>query len=697
MNHNRGDNLPERANQYILYTWLILDLLLTASCAFEFVHKIQTITCFLIFLCLCWIPFGAGLALKKAWAGSSPHFKTAAALGFGISYTFAMFTSDSLLTFVYILPLMGVMVLWKDKNSLIACGTANLLVLLASDIVKYENGMSSFRNIETFAFQFFLTALCCAVYLLSIRLLTRADQTAATSIQDNLRRVADTVGQVKRASNAIVDGVTVVRELAVENRQGASSVVQSMEELSINNDTLHSKTKSSIDMTTDINTQVQNVSHMITQIVNLIQKSSSHAAASSSELADVVETTGTMARLSTEVEKILKEFRSEFDMVKEETSTIDGISSQTNLLALNASIEAARAGEAGKGFAVVAEEIRKLSMETQSSSSHIDDALKRLGDTSYQMTQSITRTLELIQRTMEKVEQVNESVASITSDSTLLDENIRDVDSAMTEVKNSNQNMVDYMQQISDVMQTMTDCIADADATNRTMLNKYEESADNVDKIETVVGTLLKDLGTGGFMGVQDLYPGMKVSLLITRDSRTSREIHGEVTGHSENDISVCLHENAGDIKDKSLRCQLRIVVENVLYHWKDVRIAPAKDGSANCYRIYVQGNPTVMNRRKYPRIPVSHTCKIILGNKKEYSGRLINISANGFAFSAPDPVFANSQGSDVKLSIPSFPVTGARELEGHILRSTDNEGTYIVGCRMPEDNDAIRAYVQKN
>lgn len=56
-------------------------------------------------------------------------------------------------------------------------------------------------------------------------------------------------------------------------------------------------------------------------------------------------------------------------------SIVSSISSQTNLLALNASIEAARAGEAGKGFAVVAEEVRKLSEETSSAVSQINEGL----------------------------------------------------------------------------------------------------------------------------------------------------------------------------------------------------------------------------------------------------------------------------------------------------------------------------------
>ena len=131
-----------------------------------------------------------------------------------------------------------------------------------------------------------------------------------------------TVGQVKGASNSIVDGVTVVRGLADENRQGADSVVSSMEELTRNNDVLHNKTMSSMDRSTDISTQVQNVAGLIDEMVTLIQESVEHADVSAEELADVMNTTNTMAALSGEVEQVLENFKQEFDMVKEETGTI---------------------------------------------------------------------------------------------------------------------------------------------------------------------------------------------------------------------------------------------------------------------------------------------------------------------------------------------------------------------------------------
>lgn len=247
--------------------------------------------------------------------------------------------------------------------------------------------------------------------------------------------------------------------------------------------------------------QVQNVAALIEEMVNLIQESIEHANLSAEELADVVTTTNTMADLSAHVEQVLENFKQDFDMVKEETGTIEGITFQTNLLALNASIEAARAGAPEKALPVVADQIQGLSVETKNSSGRIRDALTHLDETSGKMTQSITQTLELIQTTREKLTLVKESVSSITQDSTTLGENIKVIDGAMKDVESSNQDMVDNMKQVCDTMDVMTKCINQSDDVSRTMLSKYEESAINVNKIETIVGKLMGELGTGGFHG----------------------------------------------------------------------------------------------------------------------------------------------------------------------------------------------------
>lgn len=687
------------ANRKTMVIWLVVCLILTAAYAIEVSKGLRTIPYFMLFMAFCWLPFIVGVSVLKIKGMGTGLYKHVVAIGYGIFYIFIMMNTNSTLTFVYMLPISGMLILYKDRNFIIRCGVCNNLVLYIYIFKSIMSGFNSPADITCYEIQAASTILCYTTYILAISHLNQSDGALIGSVESDLQRVIVTVDQVKEASNAVVDGVNVVRDLADENRDGANQVVRNMEELTDKNNILQEKTMSSVDLTSHINTQVQNVAELIGKMVLLINESVEHAETSSKELSDVVETTNMMAKLSSEVEKVLAEFKDEFNMVKQETGTIEGITSQTNLLALNASIEAARAGEAGKGFAVVADEIRNLSMGTQNSSNRIMAALEHLEQTSEKMTESITETLELINTAMDKIEQVNQSVTGITSDSTRLGDNIQIIDSAMKEVEASNQNMVGNMQQISDVMQVMTQCVENADATTKSMLSKYEETSVNAENIGKVVGDLVGKLGEGGFMGVKDLRPGMKV--FITKGTGTNeKEYKGEILEKKEDGILITLKSGVSgalDLKDRSQSYGLLIVVDNVLYCWKDVSIS-SKGNDANSYIVITNGNPSVLNRRKYPRMPIYNSCTItVKESNRTYHGRMVNISAGGFACSILSDNVEEMKDACVKVSIPDFALPEGRVLEGTVIRTaTNGDGTFI-GCRMWEDSVAIRDYVNQN
>ena len=692
MDYNENE-FKAKANIKTRRIWLVFALLLSANYGSDVSQGGYPSTNYIIFLILCWVPFFAGDLLLRIRGKADDRYRYALVIGYGVFYTFLICTTDSPIAFTYILPVVSLLVLYKDQKFMVGCAIANIASVIVS--VFYHLvvlGQNTATDQKNYQLQVACLLLCYIGYIMSIRHLIESDGALTDSIKADLKRVITTVEQVKTASNTIMDGITVVRELATENKHGSDIVVDGMNKLTDNNDQLQSRTASSQEMTGDINSQVQNVASMINDMVSLTAESGKHAKTSSVDLESLVQTAGTMADLSNEVEHILDAFKAEFETVKQETGTIDSISSQTNLLALNASIEAARAGEAGKGFSVVAEQIRKLSTETKDSSGQISEALSRLDEISGKMTSSIEETLKLIQATLEKVTQTGENVNKITQDSSLLGEHIQTIDSAMKEVESSNRQLVENMEQVSSIVETMTTCISDSDETSKRMLSKYEESASNINNIENVIQELMCELGIGGFMGLDDIHAGMKAKVILPKHLERM-EYHGEVRSVAENSISLILSDNPQ--LNGSETCKVQVTVDNVLYCWDQAQIQADTASGSHAYALQLSARPEIKNRRKYPRADVSNPCTITLKDSDTtFSGQLDNISANGFAFLIRDPFFMDHKHADVAIDIQNFALSDQSHLEGHVIRCSDDEGVYIVGCQMPEDNYAIRNYV---
>ncbi len=692
MDYNENE-FKAKANIKARRIWLVFALLLSANYGTDVSQGGYPSTNFIIFLILCWVPFFAGDLLLRIRGKADDRYRYALVVGYGIFYTFLICTTDSPIAFTYILPVVSLLVLYKDRKFMVGCAIANIASVIISVIYHLVVlGQNTATDQKNYQLQIACLLLCYIGYIMSIRHLIESDGALTNSIKADLKRVVTTVEQVKPASNTIMDGITVVRELATENKHGSDIVVDGMNKLTDHNGQLQSRTASSQEMTGDINSQVQNVASMINDMVSLTAESGKHAKTSSVDLESLVQTARTMADLSNEVEHILDAFKAEFETVKQETGTIDSISSQTNLLALNASIEAARAGEAGKGFSVVAEQIRKLSTETKDSSGQISEALSRLDEISGKMTSSIEETLKLIQVTLEKVTQTGENVNKITQDSSLLGEHIQTIDSAMKEVESSNRQLVENMEQVSSIVETMTTCISDSDETSKRMLSKYEESASNINNIENVIQELMCELGIGGFMGLDDIHAGMKAKVILPKHLERM-EYHGEVRSVAENSISLILSDNPQ--LNGSETCKVQVTVDNVLYCWDQAQIQADTASGSHAYVLQLSARPEIKNRRKYPRADVSNPCTITLKDSDTtFSGQLDNISANGFAFLIRDPFFMDHKHADVAIDIQNFALSDQSHLEGHVIRCSDDEGVYIVGCQMPEDNYAIRNYV---
>ena len=684
----------EKANRKARKIWIVFAVLLSANYGSDASGGLYPTTSYLIFLALCWLPliFGEVLLHVKGWA--TELYRYDLVIGYGIFYTFVICTTASPIAFTYILPVTSLLVLYKNRKFMINCGIVNSLIIVGAAVYRYMLGFNSASDMKNYQLQLSCIILCYICYVMSIRHLNESDGAMTDSIKADLHRVVTTVEQVKTSSNTILDGITVVRELASENKHGSDMVMLGMNELTDNNHMLQDRTTSSTQMTSDIRAQVENVVALISEMVSLVGKTESHSSVSAKDLQSLVSTATTMSELSTELENVLQNFQQEFGMVKQETGTIEKITNQTNLLALNASIEAARAGEAGKGFAVVADQIRTLSTETHASSGQIREALSRLDATSAKMTASIEETLKLIQVTLEKVTHTGENVNQIASDSAQLGRHIQVVDNAIKEVESSNTQLVSNMEQVSNIVETITGCIAHSSQTSERMLSKYEETASNINTIEDVMENMMCDLGIGGFMGIEDIQPGMKIDLKVAGQGDT--EYLGELIEQIPEGLLVSCQKELALTDTAS--CTLQITAGNILYCWDKAVISPAPEKGAHAFKIIINTRPRINNRRKYPRMDLNNACTIKFKNSDtEYAATMDNISANGFAFLATDNIFTQSKNASVTVTIHDFALPDHNVLEGRIIRCSDDNGLFIVGCQMPEDNFYILEYVEKN
>lgn len=684
----------EKANRKARKIWIVFAVLLSANYGSDASGGLYPTTSYLIFLALCWLPliFGEVLLRVKGWA--TELYRYDLVIGYGIFYTFVICTTESPIAFTYILPVTSLLVLYKNRKFMINCGIVNSLIIVGAAVYRYMLGFNSASDMKNYQLQLSCIILCYICYVMSIRHLNESDGAMTDSIKADLHRVVTTVEQVKTSSNVILDGITVVRELASENKHGSDMVMLGMNELTDNNHMLQDRTTSSTQMTSDIRAQVENVVALISEMVSLVGKTESHSSVSAEDLQSLVSTATTMSELSTELENVLQNFQQEFGMVKQETGTIEKITNQTNLLALNASIEAARAGEAGKGFAVVADQIRTLSTETHASSGQIREALSRLDATSAKMTASIEETLKLIQVTLEKVTHTGKNVNQIASDSAQLGRHIQVVDNAIKEVESSNTQLVSNMEQVSNIVETITGCIAHSSQTSERMLSKYEETASNINTIEDVMENMMCDLGIGGFMGIEDIQPGMKIDLKVAGQGDT--EYLGELIEQIPEGLLVSCQKELALTDTAS--CTLQITAGNILYCWDKAVISPAPEKGAHAFKIIINTRPRINNRRKYPRMDLNNACTIKFKNSvTEYAATMDNISANGFAFLATDNIFTQSKNASITVTIHDFALPDHNVLEGRIIRCSDDNGLFIVGCQMPEDNFYILEYVEKN
>ena len=680
---NITTNFEQLADKQVGAIYLLMSLFLTVAYTLEVIEGSQPPGFLIAFVTADWGAFILSLIVKGIKKGKGNLHRWVLSAGYSLFYILILSSLKNPLIFIYIIPIMAIMALYRNYKLLMLFTSANFIGVISFIYNTSKRGLVDAGMIDSFKIVFAGSIMInLAVYLL-IHYLSRLNDHNVAAVTANLERVKETVSKVKEVSTTVVDGVNAVKEYADDNRAGALSVVEDMSMITEQTNILTDRTYSSLEMTKTISNQVTQVSNLVEETVTLAQQSVEHASTSNEQLQDALLSAREMKELASKVETILAEFKEEFGKVQTETGTINNISSQTNLLALNASIEAARAGEAGRGFSVVADEIRNLSDGTKQSSASIMNALEVLGTTSDNMTVSVERIIELIAKAAEKIETVYDSVSAISSDSVVLGANVNNINQAISEVENSNIQLVENMNSVNDIMESIVVKIVETADNSENIRSKNEETSAHVISIEHTVNTLIEELGATGLMDVSDIQEDMVVSIKHTNGTTYK----GSVSGVKNNVISITFENEI--LSSLTGTCDISIVVNNNTYRWADATILQVQKHTV---AVRVEGQPTIANRRKYPRLSLISSCEITTKSGATSTGDMVNISANGLSFTSKNAKI--EMGELLNVHIAHFPVQTPLAAVA-IRKAVLSNGAVQYSCRMLDDNMEIAEYVE--
>lgn len=210
------------------------------------------------------------------------------------------------------------------------------------------------------------------------------------TLQEVMERISDSSCQM----DEIVSEINVKIQNSNENSNDISAV---MEELSASMQTMTDTVSGISDDMKEIEERTKILAERSDHMLDYSDNMDQMANELKNDAVENKQNTDQMANdIIERLQKTIEDSR-QVEKVSELTNDILNIADQTNLLALNASIEAARAGQAGRGFAVVASEIGQLSESSRDAAVNIQAINKTVVETVQELIKNSSELVTYIQ------------------------------------------------------------------------------------------------------------------------------------------------------------------------------------------------------------------------------------------------------------------------------------------------------------
>lgn len=474
-----------RINKATILCHGVVDGVIMLAYLAEVVKGSRTILYFAILSALAAIPVIVEALLYRR-NRDSLFVKKVIAWSFAVFYAFTIFTSDSVLPFSYLIPMLIAITLYSDQKYCIKIGIGALIVNVGDVIYKANTVGYTKEEIPDIEIRLLLLVMIFVFAVLTTRLLKQINEGKRKELETEKERIEKLLQDVMRISGELSEGVEEVDKHmevldATSDRMGTA-----MEEVAAGTAETAESVQSQLIRTEEIQKLIEDVREISIHIMEGMETASVEVQNGLATMEELESQAAKSKEANETVADLMTKLQKQAGRMNEITTMITSVANRTGMLALNASIEAARAGDAGKGFAVVATQVTELSEQTKSAAVNITELIEAVVGELAQVTEAFGVLEENTKEQGEMAVRLGSSFQTITGLTDDVTEKTENMEKMILNLAEANESIVQNIQTISAITEEVT-------AHSNETMNSCRENRKIVSEVSAIATKLNSD------------------------------------------------------------------------------------------------------------------------------------------------------------------------------------------------------------
>ncbi len=477
------------ANRTLFGCYLIISVVLDLAYLVEVVKGSRDLGYYGVFLAISLIPLLLSFLLYRK-NEDSERLRLLISVGFAVLYGFVLFTTVSVLAFVYALPMLIAITAYSNRGFVIRISTGVLAVNILDIGYKMVNSPRDLPDSATLEIRIAVLIVCAAFLVMVTRTLNKVSQKKIDEADTAKERSEVILERTVSISDSMAELIKKVSGKMQFLHESLGKTMAAMQEVTQGTSDSVEAVQNQLERTEVIQEhigRVEGISKTISEDMRVADQEIVAGHDNLHNLMEQVEQTNVAGRKATDELRKLSEYAEKMGTI---ISVIEGVTTQTSLLSLNASIEAARAGEAGKGFAVVAGEISSLAGQTSEATTEITSIIQNISQEIQEVVDAINNLVEYNHVQGKKASRTAESFQSVERVSGDIQAQAQNLAIAVGELAGANAGIIENIQTVSAITEEVTAHSSETFASSEQNDNTASEVMDMVTELHDLAQQL---------------------------------------------------------------------------------------------------------------------------------------------------------------------------------------------------------------